>query len=94
MTKSSIPPYYYEALLQSAASTAATAATAAKYDDDDDDANWTFGQAYGAYLLRHGFDPDERDSVKYVVNNHYEDNNGNNDELAYVMLRYAKCHDF
>mmetsp|Transcript_18220 Transcript_18220/g.44030 ORF Transcript_18220/g.44030 Transcript_18220/m.44030 type:complete len:425 (+) Transcript_18220:107-1381(+) len=53
-------------------------------DDDDDDNSITFGQAYGAFLNVHGFDPDERDEVRYV-----ED-----DDLAYIMLRYRQCHDY
>jgi ubiquinone biosynthesis protein COQ4 len=44
----------------------------------------TFGQAYGIFLKTHDFDPDGRDKVRYV-----ED-----EELAYVMLRYRQCHDF
>jgi len=40
----------------------------------------TFGQAYGFFLKSHGFDPDERDEVRFV-----ED-----EELAYVMLRYRQ----
>jgi ubiquinone biosynthesis protein COQ4 len=40
----------------------------------------TFGQAYGSFLKGHGFDPDERDQVKYV----------DDEELAYVMLRYRQ----
>jgi hypothetical protein len=40
----------------------------------------TFGQAYGLFLKSHGFDPDERDEVKYI-----ED-----ETLAYVMLRYRQ----
>jgi ubiquinone biosynthesis protein COQ4 len=44
----------------------------------------TFGQAYGAYLAAHNFDPDERDSVKYLTD----------PDLSYVMLRYRQCHDF
>jgi ubiquinone biosynthesis protein COQ4 len=55
--------------------------------DDSDTAtatDITFGQAYGAFLHRHGFDPDERDCVRYI-----ED-----PDLAYVMLRYRQCHDF
>jgi len=46
--------------------------------------NVTFGQAYGAFLATHGFDPDERCQVKYI----------DDPELAYVMLRYRQCHDF
>lgn len=49
-----------------------------------DRTNTTFGQAYGKFLECHGFDPDQRDTVKYI-----ED-----PELAYVMLRYRQCHDF
>lgn len=44
----------------------------------------TFGTAYGSFLLQHGFDPDERDDVRYL-----ED-----PDLAYVMLRYRQCHDY
>ena len=44
----------------------------------------TFGHAYGQFLKVHGFDPDERDEVKYV-----EDEN-----LSYIILRYRQCHDF
>lgn len=46
--------------------------------------NTTFGQAYGAYLKKHGFDPDERDQVKYI----------DDPDMAYVMLRYRQNHDF
>jgi len=53
------------------------------YNDDDDD-NLTFGQVYGSFLKGHGFDPDERDDVKFV-----ED-----ETLAYIMLRYRQNHDF
>lgn len=67
----------------------ATALQQQHFDDDDnsnnkDSTSITFGQAYGAFLLQHGFDPDERCAVKYI-----ED-----PELAYVMLRYRQCHDF
>jgi len=44
----------------------------------------TFGQAYAKFMEKHGFDPDERDDVKFI-----ED-----PELAYVMLRYRQTHDF
>lgn len=44
----------------------------------------TFGQAYGFFLNSHEFDPDERDDVRFV-----ED-----EELAYIMLRYRQCHDY
>jgi ubiquinone biosynthesis protein COQ4 len=47
----------------------------------------TFGQAYGLFLLQHGFDPDERDAVQYLPV--LEDS-----DEAYVMLRYRQCHDF
>ena len=40
----------------------------------------TFGQAYGYFLKSHGFDPDERDKIKYI-----ED-----ETLAYIMLRYRQ----
>ena len=45
----------------------------------------TFGQAYGLFLLQHGFDPDERTAIQYLP--------PDSDE-AYVMLRYRQCHDF
>jgi ubiquinone biosynthesis protein COQ4 len=57
-------------------------ASAEHYDKNA--ASATFGQAYGAFLQRHGFDPDERDQIRYI----------NDPELAYVMLRYRQCHDF
>ena len=47
----------------------------------------TFGVAYGLFLLKHGFDPDERDDVKYL-------SSAVDEEIAYVMLRYRQCHDF
>lgn len=40
----------------------------------------TFGQAYGAFLKGHGFDPDERSDVLYIQD----------PELAYIMLRYRQ----
>jgi ubiquinone biosynthesis protein Coq4 len=40
----------------------------------------TFGQAYGSFLKSHGFDPDERDDVKYV----------DDENLAYIMKRYRQ----
>ena len=82
VSKSTIP---YEKLLKSSSS-----ATVASLSADDD---ITFGQAYGAFLHRHGFDPDERDPVKYLHDNN-NNNNNNNEDLAYVMLRYRQCHDF
>lgn len=45
----------------------------------------TFGQAYGMYLLSHGFDPDGRDKVRYMAQDSDE---------AYIMTRYRQCHDF
>ena len=49
-------------------------------DDGSNDDDFTFGQAYGSFLKVHGFDPDERDEVKFV-----ED-----ETLAYIMLRYRQ----
>ena len=51
---------------------------------DDESEIMTFGKAYGSFLKGHGFDPDERDKVKYI----------SDPELAYVMLRYRQCHDY
>ncbi|GAX19451.1 hypothetical protein FisN_19Hh023 [Fistulifera solaris] len=45
----------------------------------------TFGQAYGYFLKQHGFDPDERDPIRYLEPD---------SDAAYVMLRYRQCHDF
>jgi hypothetical protein len=42
--------------------------------------NITFGQAYGCFLKSHNFDPDERDEVTLIQD----------DDLAYVMLRYRQ----
>jgi len=58
----------------------------AEAPDDIDAAgdDLTFGQAYGAFLKVHGFDPDERDEVNFI-----ED-----ETLAYIMLRYRQNHDF
>lgn len=44
----------------------------------------TFGQAYASFMETHGFDPEERSSVKFI----------DDPELAYVMLRYRQIHDF
>ncbi|KAH6577586.1 hypothetical protein BASA61_006280 [Batrachochytrium salamandrivorans] len=44
----------------------------------------TFGRSYIAFLDKHNVTPDSRDEVKYI-----ED-----EELAYVMLRYRQVHDF
>ena len=51
---------------------------------DDECKRMTFGKAYGAFLKGHGFDPDERDQVKFIPQ----------PELAYIMLRYRQCHDY
>lgn len=56
----------------------------APQDSIDDDPNLTFGQAYGFFLKSHDFDPDERDQVRFV----------DDEELAYIMLRYRQCHDY
>ena len=64
----------------------------------DDGTIITFGQAYGRFLLEHGFDPDERKPIQHMDNIH--NSNNNNDSLsslsdtAYVMLRYRQCHDY
>jgi ubiquinone biosynthesis protein COQ4 len=47
----------------------------------------SFGAAYGLFLLKHGFDPDERDDIKYLSSTTEAD-------IAYVMLRYRQCHDY
>jgi Coenzyme Q (ubiquinone) biosynthesis protein Coq4 len=44
----------------------------------------TFGQAYGCFLKSHGFDPDERDDVKYIQD----------EDLAYIMKRYRQVRCF
>lgn len=49
-------------------------------DIDSAGEDLTFGQAYGAFLKGHGFDPDERDEVNFI-----ED-----ETLAYIMLRYRQ----
>jgi ubiquinone biosynthesis protein COQ4 len=64
VSKATIP---YERLISEAA-------------DDPYEPGITFGQAYGCFLKSHGFDPDERDEIKYI-----ED-----EKLAYVMLRYRQ----
>ena len=48
----------------------------------DDDLS--FGEAYARFMGDHGFDPDSRDTVRFV----------DDEELAYVMLRYRQTHDF
>jgi ubiquinone biosynthesis protein COQ4 len=49
----------------------------------------TFGQAYGLFLLEHGYDPDGRDDIHYMSRTTPDE-----DELAYIMLRYRQSHDF
>jgi ubiquinone biosynthesis protein COQ4 len=44
----------------------------------------TFGQAYGRFLLSHGFDPDERKPIQHI----------DDPDLSYVMLRYRQIHDY
>ena len=44
----------------------------------------TFGHAYGRFLERYGFDPDDRTPVSLV----------DDEELACVLLRYRQVHDF
>eukprot|EP00934_Nitzschia_sp_Nitz4_P005567 Nitzschia sp. Nitz4//scaffold1_size375055//325377//326312//NITZ4_000332-RA/size375055-augustus-gene-0.733-mRNA-1//-1//CDS//3329541213//5557//frame0 len=56
----------------------------AEAPDDVNEPGTTFGQAYGYFLKSHDFDPDERDEVKFV----------DDEELAYIMLRYRQCHDY
>lgn len=59
----------------------------AKTIDDTPPHLVTFGQAYGRFLLQHGFDPDERKPVQHIAGEDAED-------LAYVMMRYRQCHDY
>lgn len=56
----------------------------AEAPDSSDVPGITFGQAYGCFLKSHDFDPDARDKIRFI-----ED-----EELAYIMLRYRQCHDF
>jgi ubiquinone biosynthesis protein COQ4 len=51
---------------------------------DSERTDLTFGQAYGLFLLDHGFDPDKRDEVAFIPA----------EDLAYVMTRYRQNHDF
>ena len=44
----------------------------------------TFGGAYSKFLDAHGFSPDERPGVTFV----------DDEELAYIFLRYRQVHDF
>ena len=77
--KSNIP---YERSMQQAQS-------AKEQNIDKDAAALTFGQAYGLFLLQHGFDPDERDEIRFMPKASADD-----DELAYLLLRYRQSHDF
>lgn len=58
-------------------------------NNDNSKTSITFGQAYGMFLLEHGYDPDGRDEIKYMSRATPDD-----DELAYIMLRYRQSHDF
>jgi len=71
ISKATIP---YERFLQQAKDT-----------QDKPESELTFGQAYGRFLLGHGFDPDGR---KPVMDESLDP------ELAYIMLRYRQCHDY
>jgi Coenzyme Q (ubiquinone) biosynthesis protein Coq4 len=44
----------------------------------------TFGYAYAYFMLSRGYSPDERTEVRFV----------DDEDLAYVMLRYRQTHDF
>lgn len=44
----------------------------------------TFGFAYGTFMGKHGFDADDRSPVTLV----------DDEELAYVLLRYRQVHDY
>jgi len=44
----------------------------------------SFGAAYATFMLKHGFHADDRSPVALV----------DDDELAYVLLRYRQVHDF
>jgi ubiquinone biosynthesis protein COQ4 len=81
VSKDTIP---YEKLMAEAQMAAMDLAAEHTDDGSDTTATITFGQAYGAFLSQHGFDPDERSQVLYIQD----------PELAYVMLRYRQCHDF
>jgi len=47
----------------------------------------SFGEAYADFMLKHGFDSDERSKIKHMDTICQED-------LSYIMLRYRQCHDF
>ena len=44
----------------------------------------SFGAAYATFLQTHKFDPNERDSVRFI----------SDPKLSYVMARYRQCHDY
>ena len=44
----------------------------------------SFGAAYATFLQTHKFDPNERDSVRFI----------SDPKLSYVMTRYRQCHDY
>jgi len=97
VSKQTIP---YERLMREARELRERSNDESKTGDEDsntnNDATTTFGQAYGAFLLQHGFDPDERDPVRYLQAAAGDDDDGNTtqEDLAYVMTRYRQCHDF
>lgn len=69
--------------------------------NNDDDHTITFGQAYGRFLLEHGFDPDERKPIQHMDDNHNHNDDDKDSadssslsDAAYVMLRYRQCHDY
>merc|ERR1712091_407197 len=70
------------AILETRPVVTATEADAAKLREDC--APGTFGRAYGEFMGRHGFDADDRAPVTLV----------DDEELAYVLLRYRQVHDY
>lgn len=54
----------------------------------------TFGQAYGRFLLEHGFDPDERKPVLHMPQDTTTTTAEDAEDLAYIMMRYRQCHDY
>ena len=85
VTKATIP---YERFLEQAQ----TIKSQQQPDDTmNNNKNLTFGQAYGLFLLDHGFDPDERKMVQHMDNSNSSETA---EDLAYVMMRYRQCHDY
>ena len=76
--KNTIP---YERLLEQAREV--------QQNQTESESSITFGQAYGLFLLQHGFDPDERDDIRFLPRTTADE-----DELAYILLRYRQSHDF